>query len=75
MADNATTGPVELGADMDYAEHEKTYSLFLGLTKYIALITAALLIAMAFGFFTAAGFISSTILFILICAVGAYLLR
>jgi len=75
MADNATTSPVELGAEMDYAEHEKTYSLFLGLTKYGTLVTVAIMIAMAFGFFTPAGFISSTILFILICAVGGYLLR
>ena len=75
MADNTPTGPVELGADMDYAEHEKTYSLFLGMTKYVSLICAALLIAMAFGFFTSAGFFSATILFILICAVGAFLLR
>lgn len=75
MADNTPTGPVELGAEMDYSEHEKTYSLFIGLTKYVSLITAALLIAMAFGFFTSAGFFSATILFILISAVGAFLLR
>lgn len=75
MADHATTGPVELGAEMDYSEHEKTYSLFLGLAKYGTLVTAAVLLAMAFGFFTPAGFISSTILFILICAIGGYLLR
>ena len=76
MADNTPTGPVELGANMDYPEHEKTYSLFLGLTKYGSLVTVALLIAMAFGFFTSgAGFFSATILFILICALGAFLLR
>lgn len=75
MAEDTPTGPVELGAEMDYSEHEKTYSLFLGLTKYVSLVTAALLLAMAFGFFTSAGFFSATILFILICAVGAYLLR
>ena len=75
MADNAPTGPVELGAEMDYQEHEKTYSVFLGVVNYGSLVTAALLIAMAFGFFTAAGFFSATILFILICAVGAFLLR
>lgn len=75
MADNATTGSVELGAEMDYAEHEKTYSMFLGITKYVTLFTVAVLIAMAFGFFTAAGFISSTILFILISVIGGYLLR
>ena len=75
MADDAATGPVELGAKMDYAEHEKTYSLFLGLTKYVTLASVALMIAMAFGFFTSAGFISATILFILVNVVGAYLLR
>jgi hypothetical protein len=75
MADNTPTGPVEMGAEMDYSEHEKTYSLFLGITKYVSLLTVALLIAMAFGFFTSAGFFSATILFILLSAVGAYLLR
>ena len=75
MADNTPTGPVELGADMDYREHEQTYSLFLALTKYGSLATVALLVAMAFGFFTTAGIFSATILFVLICAVGAYLLR
>lgn len=75
MAEQTPTGPVELGAEMDYAEHDKTYSRFLALAKYGSLHTAALLIAMAFGFFTSAGFISATILFVLITAVGIYLLR
>lgn len=75
MADHAPTGPVELGAKMDYAEHDKTYSMFLALAKYGTLACVALMIAMAFGFFTSAGFISATILFILINAVGAFLLR
>lgn len=74
MVDNAPTGPVELGAQMDYQEHENTYSTFLTIVKYGTLLTAALLIAMAFGFFTSAGFISATILFILVSAVGSYLL-
>ncbi len=75
MADHTPAGPVELGADMDYAEHDRTYHAFLGLAKYGALSCAAILIAMAFGFFTAAGFFSSLILFIVICAVGGFLLR
>jgi hypothetical protein len=75
MADNLPTGPVELGAEMDYREHEKTYSLFLTLAKYTSLICVALLIAMAFGFFTSAGFFSATILFVLVCVVGGFLLR
>jgi len=75
MADHTPTGPVELGAKMDYAEHEKTYAMFLALAKYGTLFCVSLLIAMAFGFFTSAGFISATVLLILINVVGAFLLR
>ncbi|CDX37779.1 aa3-type cytochrome c oxidase subunit IV [Mesorhizobium sp. CA14] len=74
MADHSPTGPVELGAQMDYAEHDRTYKAFLGLAKYGSLVCAAILIAMAFGFFVG-GFFSATILFILIMAVGALILR
>ncbi|MET0597827.1 MAG: aa3-type cytochrome c oxidase subunit IV [Mesorhizobium sp.] len=75
MADHTPTGPVELGAKMDYEEHERTYTLFLGLAKYGSLVTGALLIAMAFSFFTTAGFFSGLVLFIVICAVGGFILR
>ena len=75
MAEHLPTGPVETGAEMDYGEHEKTYSLFVALAKWSSLICAALLIAMAFGFFASGGFFSGTVLFFLICAVGGYLLR
>ena len=75
MAEHTPSGPLEMGAKMDYAEHEKTYGGFLALAKYGTLHVVALLIAMAFGFFTSAGFISATILFILISAVGIFLLR
>lgn len=68
------TSPAELGAEMDYSEHEKTYSLFLTMTKWGVIACIALLASMAFGFFTPAGFISSLILFILIFAVGGFLL-
>lgn len=75
MAEKAPSGPVETGASMDYEEHEKTYALFLALAKYGALVCAALLLAMAFGFFTTAGFFSATVLFVLIVAAGGYILR
>ena len=75
MADNTPTGPVEMGAEMDYAEHEKTYSMFLGLAKYCTIACLALLVAMAFGFFTSAGFISSVILYVIVFALGVYLLK
>lgn len=75
MADHTSTGPVELGADMDYAEHERTYHGFTMLAKYGSLACAGILIAMAFGFFTTAGFFSAFILFVLILVVGGYILR
>ncbi|MFB9979143.1 aa3-type cytochrome c oxidase subunit IV [Mesorhizobium kowhaii] len=74
MADHTPTGPVELGAKMDYAEHDRTYAGFLMLAKYGSLFCLAILLAMAFGFF-AGGFFSATILFVLILAAGAFILR
>ena len=75
MAEHSHGGPVEMGAEMDYPEHEKSFDVFIGMVKYGSLASAATLIAMAFGFFTAAGFFSSLVLFIIICAIGAFILR
>ena len=69
------TDPLETGAEMDYPEHEKTYEMFLGMTKYGTLACAVLLIGMAIGFFTAAGFITSTILTIILFALGVFILK
>lgn len=69
------TGPVETGAEMDYSEHEKTYAMFLALARYGTLAVVVILIGMAVGFFTAAGFITSTIVTIFLLAIGYYLLR
>lgn len=74
MAEDTPSGPVETGAEMDFEQHERTYHLFLNLAKYGTLFCAALLISMAFGFFTPAGFISSVLLFIIIIAIGVFLL-
>ena len=68
------SGPVELGASMDYAEHDKTYNGFLLATKYGTMMLVVLMIAMAVGFFTGAGFIFSFLLFIVLNALGFYLL-
>jgi len=67
------SGPVELGAPMDYKEHEKSYDLFIKGAKYGSMIVVFLLIAMAVGFFTSAGFIFSVLLFIIL-SVGGILL-
>lgn len=69
------TGPSQVGAPMDYAEHEKTYDLFIAGAKYGSLVIIALLIFMAVLFFTKAGFIASGIVFLIVCALGGYALR
>ncbi|MDX3927694.1 MAG: aa3-type cytochrome c oxidase subunit IV [Shinella sp.] len=68
-------GPVETGASMDYAEHEKTYNFFLGAAKYGTMFCVTLLIAMAAGFFTSAGFFSAVVLFIILNVLGFFFLR
>jgi hypothetical protein len=68
------SGPVELGASMDYAEHEKTYNGFLFAAKYGTMAIVVLLIAMAAFFFTGAGGIFAFLLFVVLTALGFYLL-
>ena len=69
------SGPVEMGAPMDYPEHEKTYNFFINAAKFGTLFCVALLVAMAAGFFTSAGFFSALLLFIILNVVGFFLLR
>ena len=73
MAEHHTTAPAELGAPMDYSEHEKTYAGFTSLVKWGTVSLVALMIAMAFGFF-AGGFFSATVLFILVCIAAWFIL-
>ena len=69
------SGPVEMGAPMDYPEHEKTYDFFIAATKYGTMFCVVLLIAMAAAFFTSAGFFSALLLFIILNVVGFFALR
>lgn len=74
MADHSSeTGPLEVGASMDYAEHDKTYHRFIGLAKWGTIFCVGLMAAMAFGFFVG-GFFSGALLFVLILAAGYVLL-
>lgn len=43
MAEHAHTGPAELGAPMDYAEHRRTFAGFVSFTKIGTLATIAVL--------------------------------
>lgn len=47
MAEHTTAGPAELGAPMDYREHERTFAGFVALTKISILATIAVLQALA----------------------------
>lgn len=73
MAEHNNTAPVELGAPMDYPEHEQTYLGFVGLVKWATVALVSLMIAMAFGFF-AGGFFSGAIVFVLVCLAGWFIL-
>jgi hypothetical protein len=68
------SGPVEVGADMDYAEHMKTYSGFTKIAKYGSMLIGVLLISMAVGFFSNAGFFFSLLLFIVLNLVGFFVI-
>ncbi len=69
------SGPVETGAPMDYREHEKTYGLFIAGAKYGSMLIAALMLAMAAGFFGGAGFLGGILVFIILVVIGVFLLR
>lgn len=60
----------DTGPAMDYEEHDKTFSMFLALTKWGTVATVALLIAMAFGFFAGGGFFGGLIVFVLLLIVS-----
>lgn len=51
---------------MDYAEHDKTYDVFLKFSIWTTAACVALLIAMAFGFFAGGGLIGGTLLFLVL---------
>jgi Bacterial aa3 type cytochrome c oxidase subunit IV len=73
MADHSERGPLETGAPMDYEQADTTYHWFLSGAKYGTIFCAALLAAMAFGFFIG-GWFSGTVLFIILFAAGAFIL-
>ncbi|MEM5503032.1 MULTISPECIES: aa3-type cytochrome c oxidase subunit IV [Ahrensia] len=67
MADTKTSNNENI---MDYAEHDRTYSMFLIGAKWVTIVSCAILIGMAFGFFAGAGLIGGTLVAI-ICVVLA----
>jgi len=68
------SGPVEVGAEMDYAEHDKTYNGFTKIAKYGSMMIGILMICMAVGFFSSAGFIFSVLLFFVLNLIGFFVI-
>ena len=60
-------------ADMDYPEHERTYSLFLTIFKWAAIFVIALLIAMAVSLIGSGGVLGGLGAFIIVFAVAYFL--
>ncbi|TDK39439.1 aa3-type cytochrome c oxidase subunit IV [Rhizobium deserti] len=73
--DNHHSAPAETGAPMDYAEHERTYEMFLAGAKWGTMAIVVLMIAMAAGFFGGVGIIGSLFVFIVLNIAGVFLLR
>lgn len=73
MANTANNTSLELGAAMDYPEHEQTYNGFVSLVKWGTTALVSLLIAMAFGFFVG-GFISGAVVFFLVMIAAWFIL-
>lgn len=62
------------GNAMDYEEHEKTYELFLWLSKWTIASCAALLLAMMVGFYGGGGLVGGTLAFIVLLIVSFFLI-
>jgi len=67
MSENVSSDPtIEHGAEMDYAQHESTYSTFLALTKWGIIFNIVLMIAMAIGFFGGGGLFGGILAFVVL---------
>ena len=75
MAEHTHSGPVELGAEMDYAEHDRTFAGFVTLTKITVLATIAILQALVLFGIAAHGFWLGVLMILLMfvaTAIGAF---
>lgn len=65
MAEHLPSGPAELGAPMDYAEHERTFAGFVAFTQIAVLATVDIMIALLLYAFGSGGFWLGTLLVVL----------
>lgn len=62
-------------AEMDYPEHQRTYSRFLALTKWGSAVIIAILVGMLVGLIMGAGVIASVASFAIVLAVAWFVFR
>jgi len=65
MAEHSHSGTAELGAPMDYSEHERTYHGFVVLSKLSVMATIDILIALLLFAFGSGGFWLGVLLVVL----------
>ena len=65
MAEHTHSGTAELGAPMDYSQHERTYAGFIAFSKITVLSGIITMIALALYGFGSGGFWLGTILILL----------
>ena len=58
---------------MDYPQHEKTYALFLNMTKWGIIVVVAILLGMTTGLLSTGGFLGGIATFIAVLAVAYFL--
>ena len=62
-------------AEMDYSEHQRTYSRFLTITKWGSATILAILVGMLVGLIAGAGVIASVFSFLIVLAIAWIVFR
>ncbi|NDV85846.1 aa3-type cytochrome c oxidase subunit IV [Aurantimonas aggregata] len=62
-------------AEMDYPEHERTYSRFLAMTKWGSAAIIAILVGMLVGLIMGAGVIASVFSFLIVLVIAWVIFR
>lgn len=73
--DHAHAHTVTFADKMDYSEHDRTYERFLLLVKFGSIWVFAIVVGMAVGLVSSAGFLAGIFAFLLFGAVVSYFMK
>lgn len=71
-AHSADAGHENSASAMDYYEHDKTYEMFLWLSKWTIAFCVALLLGMSVGFFLGGGLVGGLLVFVILMVISAF---